>query len=169
MEEGHIQMDHLEGYYRQEIEKFIEKFEQKMSKHLDSLQKQIANEKQRIFSYSHNSIKNLTVKSSAAKKECHKFIENFVELHRQKHLNEISHVGMDKDRQFIGYEQLRKLKLEIYSTAGMKEDEQGCENIPDRKKRIKDIEDEKPNQPLKRTVYIGMNDGLLLGKRNQGQ
>ncbi|CAF1497674.1 unnamed protein product, partial [Rotaria sordida] len=57
--------------------------------------------------------------------------------------------------------------LEMYSTVGIKKDGEGCDNIPDRNKFIKDINDSKPNHTIKRTIYIGNNGDSTLGSRKQ--
>ncbi|CAF2523865.1 unnamed protein product [Rotaria sp. Silwood2] len=133
-----------------------------MSKHLDLLQKQIEAEKQRVFSHTNSNIQDLTVRSENAKRQFLQILQVFAESKRQEVLDEISSISKDKTLQPLGYEQLRRLNVEMYSTVGMKKEVQGCDNVPDRNKHIKDINDAKPNQPIKRTVYIGTDGDSTL-------
>ncbi|CAF2954033.1 unnamed protein product, partial [Rotaria sp. Silwood2] len=159
---GRSQMDQSEDYYRKLIEDFIAKLQIEMSKHLDLLQKQIEAEKQSVFSHANSNIQDLTVRSENAKRQFLQILQVFAESKRQGVLDEMSSTSMDRTLQPLGYEQLRKLNVEMYSTVGMKKEGQGCDNIPDRNKYIKDINDAKPNQPLKRTVYIGSSGDSIL-------
>ncbi|CAF4004373.1 unnamed protein product [Rotaria sordida] len=164
---GRLQMDQSEEHYRKIIEEFIAKLQIEMSIHLDSLQKQMEAEKQSVFSHSNNNIKNLTIRSQTAKKQFLQILQAFTESKREEVLDKISDSSMDKTRQPLSYEQLRKLNLEMYSTVGIKKDGEGCDNIPDRNKFIKDINDSKPNHTIKRTIYIGNNGDSTLGSRKQ--
>ncbi|CAF4498751.1 unnamed protein product [Rotaria sp. Silwood2] len=159
---GRSQMDQSEEYYRKLIEDFIAKLQIEMSKHLDLLQKQIEAEKQRVFSHTNSNIQDLTVRSENAKRQFLQILQVFAESKRQEVLDEISSISKDKTLQPLGYEQLRRLNVEMYSTVGMKKEVQGCDNVPDRNKHIKDINDAKPNQPIKRTVYIGTDGDSTL-------
>ncbi|CAF5058371.1 unnamed protein product, partial [Rotaria sp. Silwood1] len=137
------------------IEEFIVKLEIEMSKHLDNLQKEMETEKEIVFISSHDNIKDLSIKTSNAKTEFIRLLECSTKTKRQEILDKISNISMDKKHQPLGYEQLRKVNLENYSTVGIKQDGQGCDNILDRNKYIKDIDNTKSRQPIKRTIYIG--------------
>ncbi|CAF3986033.1 unnamed protein product, partial [Rotaria sp. Silwood1] len=139
------------------IEEFIVKLEIEMSKHLDNLQKEMETEKEIVFISSHDNIKDLSIKTSNAKTEFLRLLECSTKAKRQEILDKISNISMDKKRQPLSYEQLRKVNLENYSTVGIKQDGQGCDNILDRNKYIKDIDNTKSRQSIKRTIYIGSN------------
>ncbi|CAF0898132.1 unnamed protein product [Rotaria sordida] len=150
---GRSKMDKSEIYYRKLIEEFISKLEIEMSKHLDDLQKQMENEKEILFISSQDNIKDLSIKVENAKKEFIRKLEFSTREKRQEILDKISNISMDKKRQPLGYEQLRKVNLDIYSTVGQTD----CDNIPDKDKFIKDINNGKTHQPIKRTLYIQSN------------
>ena len=126
-----------------------------MSKHLDALQQAIEADKESIFLGSKRNIKLVTDKADNARNELHWRLQQAAAKKRKEIMEIIDTISKDKTRQPLGYEQLRKLNVEVYSTVGMKKDGQGCDNIPDREKFITDIDKVKPPQPrIKRTVYF---------------
>ncbi|CAF3434903.1 unnamed protein product [Rotaria socialis] len=155
IKQGGSQMNVVDDYYRKLIEQFIAKLEIEMSKQLDSVQKQVEARKEQVVSDSNKCIKDLAMKSQTAKQECHQQLQSTTESERQKVLRQISDISTKKGRQPLAFEQLKKFNVEIYSTVGTREDGQDCDNIPDRKKFIRDINEAKLNHRSKRTVYIG--------------
>lgn len=151
-------MDLSESQYRAIIEKFIAELEIKMSNDLDLLQKQVEQNKSFIFDASIKRITTVTKKAQNAKAECLELLQRSVDTKREEVLNEIESESIDKQRQPVGYEQLRRLDMNVYSTVGLKNPGQGCDTINDRDKYIKDIKDAKPNQPIKRTLYMGLGN-----------
>ncbi|CAF0989162.1 unnamed protein product [Rotaria magnacalcarata] len=155
IKQGRSQMNVVEDYYRKLIEQFIAKLEIEMSKQLDSVQKQVETIKEQVVCHSNKCINDLTMKSQTAKQECHQQLQSTTESERQEVLRQISDISVKKGRQPLAFEQLKKVNVEMYSTVGIREDGQDCDNIPDRKTFIRDINDAKLNHPFKRTAYIG--------------
>ncbi|CAF2197291.1 unnamed protein product [Rotaria magnacalcarata] len=54
----------------------------------------------------------------------------------------------------LGIEQLRTLNLQVYSTAGKIDEQEGCKNIPNRQIFRQQIQQKKPQQQIKRVVYV---------------
>ncbi|CAF3969378.1 unnamed protein product [Rotaria sp. Silwood1] len=146
-------MNLCEEYYRKIIEEFVAKLEIEMSKHLDELQKKMEETKEHVFIKSHDKIKLLSIKVENAKKEFLRRLESATKAKRQEILDQITNISIDKTRQPIGYEQLRELNLKMYSTVGVKPDGQGCVNIPERDKYIKDIKNVKQHGTPKKQFY----------------
>ncbi|CAF3330577.1 unnamed protein product [Rotaria socialis] len=157
IKKGADEMDKSEGHYRKIIEEFIAKLEVEMSKHLDELQARMEDEKTMVFESSHDSLQLLAVNVQEAKAKLLRTVELSTTSKRQEILRQIVQVSSDTKRQLIGYEQLRKLNMDIYSTVGTKEDVQGCDKITDRNKYKKLINDAKPHQQMKRTLFLGNN------------
>lgn len=152
---GRSKMDEVEGYYGKVIEEFIAKLEIEMSKHLDSLQKQIETNKESVLSTSTNKIADVTKKSQHAKKECLQLLDNNINVERQKLLGKITEITKDKTNQNLGYEHLRLLDMKIYATVGKRSLGQEDVNMSGKDKFIKDIDEAKSNQPVKKLVYVG--------------
>ncbi|CAF1451714.1 unnamed protein product [Rotaria sp. Silwood1] len=153
IKKSHFHMNLCEEYYRKIIEEFVAKLEIEMSKHLDELQKKMEETKEHVFIKSHDKIKLLSIKVENAKKEFLRRLESATKAKRQEILDQITNISIDKTRQPIGYEQLRELNLKMYSTVGVKPDGQGCVNIPERDKYIKDIKNVKQHGTPKKQFY----------------
>jgi hypothetical protein len=139
-----------------------------MSVHLDELQKQMDTDQEIVFVSSQENIKDINRKAQKAKNDIVHKIHYQANQKRNEFLEKIAALSMNKTRQPLGFEQLRTLKLQIYSTVGIKQDRQGCDNIPERERFIKDIATATPHQSMKRTGYLGsnMNSKLLNRKTN---
>jgi len=155
---GRSYINQYEEDYRRLIQKFITTLEIEMSKHLDYLQNQIEADKESIFQGVNMHIQLLTDEAERARGDFHQLLQQAAAAKRQEIIDFIETISKDKTSQPLGYEQLKKFNVEIYSTVGMKNDGEGCDNIPDRGKFIRDIDRVKPPLPrLKRTVYIEPN------------
>jgi len=155
---GRSYANKYEDEYRKLIQKFITTLEKEMSKHLDYLQNGIEADKESIFQAVNINIQHITVEADKARYEFHRLLQQAAAAKRQEIIDFIEATSRDKTSQPLGYEQSRKFNVEIYSTVGMKKDGQGCDNIPDRERFIRDIDRVKPPQPrTRRTVYIEQN------------
>ncbi|CAF4091381.1 unnamed protein product, partial [Rotaria sordida] len=119
---------------------YINSSKLKCQKYLDDLQKEI------FFANSHDNIKDLSIKADNVKREFLHRLESAPKAKRPEILDKISNISIDKIRQPLDYEQLRELNLKIYSTVGIKPDDQSCDNIPERDRYINDINNTKPRQ-----------------------
>jgi hypothetical protein len=170
LQKGHSYGNQYEEQYRRLVEAFIAKLEVEISKRLDQLQNELEDEKASVFGKSYETINSITKKADLARKDMHNRVQVAVEKKRKEIMDKIKEMSKDTLNHPLGYEQLRTLILKVYSTVGMKEDGQGCDNIPapDRKKFIKDIHDAKPYQPaVKRTVYLQSDITRQQTNRNQ--
>lgn len=70
-------------------------------------------------------------------------IRKSVEMERKETLKKTGSNSNDKQHQPTGYRQLRRLDMKIYSIVGLKNCKQGCDNIDDRDKCIKDLKNAK--------------------------
>jgi len=139
-----------------------------MSKHLDYLQKEIETDKESICRGVNVNIQHITKEADKARDDFHRLLKEAAATKRQEIIDFIKTSSKEKTSQPLSYEQLRKFNVEIYSTVGMKNDDQGCDNIPDREKFIRDIDRVKPPQPrTKRTVYIEPNVDQPQANRNK--
>jgi paraquat-inducible protein B len=155
LKDGCSYANQYEEQYRRLIEEFIKILEIEMSKQLDHLQEEIEADKQSILGGININIKRITEEADKARNEFDKRIQPAIKGKRQEIMQMIDIISQDKTKQTLGYEQIRNVKVDIYSTVGMKTDDNCCEEIVTRKKFIKDIKEAKPHQPaLKRTVYL---------------
>ncbi len=161
LKKGSFHIEDYEKYYRNLIEQYIQELEIEMTKRLDKLHEQLESFKGTILMTSQNSIEDLTIKIQNAKKEVIDHIHRQALEKIKQILTDAGSISIEKTP--LGYEQLTKINLQIYSTVGTKEDEQGCDNIHDREKFINDIKNAKPHQPrIKRTVYLGSDYNTTL-------
>ncbi|CAF0979200.1 unnamed protein product [Rotaria sordida] len=174
IKDGRTQMNQTETYYRKQIEDFIDKLQTETAGYIDLLQKQVEAKKQDVFSHSNINLEELTMKSETAKTKLLQRLQASTHKKREEVLHQTINMSNHKTSQSLGYEQLRKVNLELYSTVGIKEDGQGYNNIPNRDKydkeikaAKKEIKDTKANNLPKRTVYVGNNDDATLESRNQ--
>lgn len=149
------QVKSYEEEYKKNIEEFITQLEKEMSKHLEALQRQVENQKQSVMTISSTYIQKLEIIVKDAKTDLTKNIQSRTtskhqEILKNYQIPEIAHEP-------IGYEQLRKLTLEIYATTGTKGENQGGDNIPNRKQYLNEIQQAKKLPHPKRTVYIQSN------------
>jgi hypothetical protein len=151
LKEGSSYANQYEIQYRKLIEEFIKNLEIEMAKHLDYLQQEIETDRQSIFIGVNTNIDRITKQADKARSDFHRILQIYVATRRQAIMQIIDHMSQDKTNQPIGYEQLRKLEVDIYSTVGVKSEENCCIQIQDRKKFHKDIEEAKQ---MKRTVYL---------------
>ncbi|CAF2167729.1 unnamed protein product [Rotaria magnacalcarata] len=165
VKKGADEMKKSEEHYQKVIEEFITKLEVEMSKHLDELQGRMEDEKATVFESSHNSLQLLAVHVQAAKAKLLRSIEHSTSSKREEILKKIVQISSDTKRQPIGYEQLRKLTMEVYSTVGTIEDGQGSDKITDRNKFKKLIHDNQSPQQTKRTVYLEKDSSAPSGHR----
>jgi hypothetical protein len=122
---------------------------------LDYLQNETEAEKESIFQKVNLNVQYITAQADRARDDFHQLLQQATVTKRQEIMDMIDMCSKNKTNQPLGYEQLRKLNVELYSTVGLKKDGQGCDNIPERGKFIKDIDKVKPPQPrTKRIVYI---------------
>lgn len=161
IQNGRSKMDLSERYYQTVIEGFLAKLQVQMSKHLDSLQQQLDKNKTSIFSASTQRITNVTNISRNAKQILFERLQLIVDQQRLNLLKKLDAKTKEHKSQTIGYEQLRKLDVSVYSTVGLKQPGQVCDNIPNRDRYGNDIKLAKPNQPIKRTVYLGTGTTVL--------
>jgi hypothetical protein len=152
---GDSKIEDCEKYYRRLLEEYVEKLEKEMTTRLDDIYRDLDGEKIDIFKRSRIGIHALTVKIESAKRTA---IDAIHKQARQE-INQI--IDMTEKASYektLGYEQLTTVNLQIYSSVGNNEPKQGCDNIEDRRKYIKLIDDAKHAQsgrPPKRTVYFG--------------
>jgi vacuolar-type H+-ATPase subunit H len=166
--EGRSYVNQYEEDYRRLIQKFITTLEIEMSKHLDYLQNQIEADKESIFRGVNVNIQHITRDADKARGDFHRLLQQAAAAKRQEIIDLIETISKDKTSQPLGYEQLKKINVEIYSTVGMKNDGQGCDNIPDRGKFIREIDRVKPPPPrITRTVYIEPNVDQQQANRNK--
>jgi hypothetical protein len=153
LKEGCSYANQYEVQYRQAIEDFIKNLEIEISKHLDYLQQEIEADKKLIFQEVDTNIIRITKEADQARINFYQLLQIVVVRKRQEIMQMIHHIH--QDIQPLGYEQLRKVEVDIYSTTGMKTNDNCCVEIRDRAKFIKDIKEAKPHQPaVKRTVYL---------------
>ncbi|CAF1502438.1 unnamed protein product [Rotaria magnacalcarata] len=164
IKDGRDQIDQSEGRFQQIIEDFITELEVEMSKYLDELQRHMEKNKDKVLVSSHNSIAYLEAKVQKAKTKLFQVIETASASKRKEIFDETSKYLSERTSQLLGFEQYRKFNMEMYSTVGTKEDEQGCENITERKKFRKLIRDNKSHGQMKRTVYV--DSGIHVAKEN---
>ena len=157
LKKSNLHMNQYEDYYRKLLEEFISRLEIEMSRHLDELQKQMDTDQDIVFVSSQENIKDVNIKAQNAKKDILQKVHYRANKKRDEILQKIADLTLNKTRQPLGHEQLKTITLQIYSTVGIKPDGQGCDNIPEREKFIKDINTAKPHQSIKRTVYLGSN------------
>lgn len=160
VQSGSFKMKQSESYYQKLIEDFIAKLEIQMSKHLDVLKQQLENNKIIIFNATNQKIQYITNISRQVKTKMFNNIEQTLEIQRTKLLQQIEMTNKETKQNF-GYEQLRSLDMKVYSTISLDNPGEGCDNINDKKKYIDDLKLARPNQPLKRTVYIGTGSTKL--------
>ena len=128
-----------------------------MSKHLDELQKGIEADRQAVFLGSKTNIEIVTDKAVKARNDLHRRVQEAAAKKRKEIMETIDNICKDKTNQPLGYEQLRKLDIKVYSTVGTKKKGEGCGLIGAdiRKKFLDDIENDKQSQlQIKRTTYI---------------
>jgi hypothetical protein len=155
LRDGCSYANQYEAQYRKFIEEFIKTLEIEMSKHLDYLQKEIEADRQSIFKTVNVNINRITQEADRARSDFHRLLQEAAARKRKEIMEIIEVISADTTAQTLGYEQLRKVQLDIYSTVGTKEADSCCKNIPDREKFIKDINAAKSHQPTtKRTVYL---------------
>ncbi|CAM4788896.1 unnamed protein product [Rotaria magnacalcarata] len=164
IKDGRDQIDQSEGRFQQIIEDFITELEVEMSKYLDELQRHMEKNKDKVLVSSHNSIAYLEAKVQKAKTKLFQVIETASASKRKEIFDEASKYLSERTSQLLGFEQYRKFNMEMYSTVGTKEEEQGCENITERKKFRKLIRDNKSHGQMKRTVYV--DSGIHVAKEN---
>jgi hypothetical protein len=135
---------------------------------LEYLQNELEAGKESIFQEVNSNIQYITAQADSARSYFHQLLQQFVVMKRQEIMDRIDISSKNKTDQPLGYEQLRKLNVEVYSTVGLKKDDQGCDNIRERGKFIKDIEKVKPPHPrTRRTVYIEQNVDQQQATRNR--
>ncbi|CAF2143132.1 unnamed protein product [Rotaria magnacalcarata] len=164
IKDGRDQIDQSEGRFQQIIEDFITELEVEMSKYLDELQRHMEKNKDKVLVSSHNSIAYLEAKVQKAKTKLFQVLETASASKRKEIFDEASKYLSERTSQLLGFEQYRKFNMEMYSTVGTKEEEQGCENITERKKFRKLIRDNKSHGQMKRTVYV--DSGIHVAKEN---
>lgn len=167
IENGRSYANDYEGQYRKLVEEFIQRLELELADCLDDLQKSIKNDQDTVFIQSCNKINIVTKKADKARAQFYRLLQTSVETKREEIMDIIQDLLQDTTSHPLGYEQIRTLKLQIYSTVGIKEEGQGCDVIPDRKKYIDDIDRVKPPHPrITKTTYIETNEDQQQKKRN---
>lgn len=142
-------------YYRKIIEEFIRQIEVEMSIYLDRLQQFLQEDRDRIFRESTKNIQMISTKADKARQTFHSRLQKEILDRRQRIHQKIDEVMKSLDKQSVGYEQMNKINLSIYSTVGHKERELICDKIPERDKFAKDIDGIRNHQPMiKRTVFL---------------
>lgn len=160
-------VNNYEKQYQKLLRDFIEKLETKLAGHLNRLQQQMEDEKQKIFKKTNDHITQTTKKADQAKHNILRQLQMYAEQQRTIEMDNVRKFCSDKTNQTIGYEQLRTLNLKVYSTVGSKQDGQFCQNINNRNEFVQTIRNAKAHQPPppKRTVYL---QSELLRQPNDG-
>ncbi|CAF0833941.1 unnamed protein product [Adineta steineri] len=157
--EGRSYANQYEERCRELIEEFIKNLEVEMSIHLDKLQQEIAADRETVFEGSNKTIGRITEKADRARNKFQGLLQKATAKKREEIMELINVMLKDTTRQSLGYEQLKTVQLQMYSTVGNKKDGQGCDNIDGREKFIEDIDNAKPHLKIKRTVYLGIVHG----------
>ena len=151
---GNSYAGQCDNYYRKMIEDFIKQLEIEMSMYLDRLQQHLQEDRDRVFRESTKNVRIISEKADKARQDFYFRLQKEIILHRQRIIQSIDQL-MKSSETTLGYEQMKKIDLSIYSTVGHKEGELICDQIPQRDKFIKDIDQAKKHQPMmKRTVFL---------------
>lgn len=156
LKENAQHVHNYEQQYQKLLREFIEKLELKLAAHLNRLQQQMEDERQKIFDRTNDHITQTTKRADQAKSNVLRQLQTHADRQRTIEMQNIRKHCSDRTNQTIGYEQLRTLNFKVYSTVGLKKDGHGCENIPERTQFIRNIQQAKAHQPSppKRTVYL---------------
>lgn len=143
-----------DDYYRKIIEEFIKQLEIEMSMYLDRLQQHLQEDRDRVFRESTKNVRMISEKADKARQDFYFRLQKEIITYRQQIL-ELIDLSIKSSGTTLGYEQMKKIDLSIYSTVGHKEGEFACDQIPQRDKFVKDIDQAKKHQPMmKRTVFL---------------